>query len=160
MKNFNDKSKNLSRFFYDTVNAYNENGKSFLTYTLIYKCFNEIQKTLQLQNENKEQYQFNQIAVSLTEKPELSIKDVCDSLHMSRSMFQKKFKLYIGSSPVEYRTKKRIEKAKLLLRTTDIPIKAIVDALGFYDTEYFYKAFEKSTSLTPKQYRDKNQPLF
>ena len=66
----------------------------------------------------------------------------------------------MGSSPVEYRTKKRIEKAKLLLETTDIPIKEIVEMLGFYDAAYFYKVFEKSTSLTPKQYRDKSNPLF
>ena len=157
---FNDKSKNLSQFFYDIVNTYNENGKSFLTYTLMYKCFYEIQKALQSQNENKEQTIFNQIASLVVEKPELSVEEVCTDLHMSRSMFQQKFKLFMGSSPVEYRTKKRIEKAKLLLETTDIPIKEIVEMLGFYDAAYFYKVFEKSTSLTPKQYRDKSNPLF
>ena len=54
----------------------------------------------------------------------------------------------------------RIEKAKLLHETTDAPIQAIADQLGFCDMAYFYKTFQKYVGLTPKQYREENKSYF
>ena len=56
--------------------------------------------------------------------------------------------------PVKYRTVKKLEKAKLFLDTTDMPITEIAEELGFYDLSYFYKVFEEHCSLSPKKYRD------
>ena len=52
------------------------------------------------------------------------------------------------------------EKAKMLLETTDIPIKEISDSLGFYDTAYFYKTFMKAIKITPKEYRKTVKPNY
>ena len=79
---------------------------------------------------------------------------------LAQTMEQKSFKAFFGVTPAAYRIEKRIEKAKLLLETTDIPIKEIVIQLGFYDLAYFYKVFERYTSLTPGQYRAENKPCF
>ena len=62
--------------------------------------------------------------------------------------------------PVEYRSKKRLKKAKLLLETTDMPIKEVSDSLGFYDIAYFYKVFKKTFAITPKEYRETKKTIF
>ncbi|MBQ8718811.1 MAG: AraC family transcriptional regulator, partial [Clostridia bacterium] len=62
-----------------------------------------------------------------------------------------------GMNPAQYKMHSKINKAKLLLRsTTEIPIEEIADGLGVYDNAYFHKVFAKTTGMTPKQYRDKH----
>ena len=48
----------------------------------------------------------------------------------------------------------RIKAAKNLLATTDMPITAISDELGFYDNSHFTKSFATATGMTPAAYRD------
>ena len=157
---FNDSSGGLYRYFRDVVNAYYKKRKSFLTNMLLYRCLNELQEIIRTGVENKEIVQLRQAAMMLSEYPEMTIDGICEKLHTSRSIFQKSFKAYFGATPAAYRIEKRIEKAKLLLETTDTPIKEIVIQLGFYDAAYFYKVFERYTSLTPRQYREENKPYF
>lgn len=157
---FNDRSGGLDRYFRDVVNAYYEKGKSFLTNMLMYRCLNELQEIIRVGTENKENVWLRKAAMMLTEETEMTIDGICEKLHISRNIFQKSFKAFFGVTPAAYRIEKRIEKAKLLLETTDIPIKEIVIQLGFYDLAYFYKVFERYTSLTPGQYRAENKPCF
>jgi AraC-like DNA-binding protein/mannose-6-phosphate isomerase-like protein (cupin superfamily) len=156
----NDRSGGLEHYFRDVVNAYYEKGKSFLTSMLLYRCLHELQEIIRIGTENEENVWIRKAAMMLTEEPEMTIEGICEKLHTSRSIFQKRFKAFLGVTPAAYRIEKRIEKAKLLLETTDIPIKEIVIQLGFYDLAYFYKVFERYTSLTPRQYREKNKPYF
>ena len=156
----NDHSKVLAGCFKDIINAYNEKNKPFLTNSLFYLCLNSLQTAIQYKDGNKERLFFEKAARVLSENFEMSVDEIAKELHMSRSAFQKKFIHYFEKSPVEYRTDKRIAKAKLLLKTTDIPIKEISDILGFYDTAYFYKVFKSINSITPNEYRETKQPNF
>lgn len=156
---YNDRSGRLRSYFIDVVNAYYEKKKSFFTNMQLYRCMNALQEVL-ADAEDEALSQLRQGAAMLSENLELTVDEICEVLHVSRSSFQKRFKAYFGTAPAAYRLEKKIEKAKLLLETTDIPIKEIVVQLRFYDTAYFYRVFERRTSLTPGQYRVENRPCF
>ncbi len=86
---------------------------------------------------------------------DIPIPQLAQMCLMNESAFRKAFKAHTGMNPVQYKTKIKIDKAKLMLRSTaEIPIEAIAESLGFYDNAYFHKVFVKSTGKTPKQYRD------
>lgn len=53
----------------------------------------------------------------------------------------------------EYISDYRINKAKELLRDTNIKISGVAEKVGFSDAAYFYRVFKKSVGVTPAQYR-------
>ena len=156
----NDNTGALLDYFKEVVDAYNEKDKPFLINSKFYLAFNSLQTAIQYKSSNADRLKFEKAASKLAENFELSIEDIAKELYISRSAFQKKYIEYFGMSPVEYRTKKRLEKAKRLLETTDMPIKDISDLLGFYDIAYFYKVFKKAFAITPKEYRETSKPAF
>lgn len=86
---------------------------------------------------------------------DISIPQLAQMCLLNESAFRKAFKVHTGMNPVQYKMHIKINKAKLLLRSTsEIPIEAIAESLGFYDNAYFHKVFVKLTGQTPKQYRD------
>lgn len=150
----------LTNAFKDVVNAYNEKDNPFLVNSLFYRCLYSLQTATQYADGNTEQLFFEKAARMVAENVDISVEDIAKDLHISRSAFRKKFIWHFGTSPIKYRNKKRLEKAKQLLEMTDMPIKEISDTLGFYDTAYFYKVFEKTYSITPKGYRETEKPNF
>jgi len=58
--------------------------------------------------------------------------------------------------PAEYLANLRLEKAKELLCNTDMLIKEISVAVGYYDEGSFSRRFKKHTGVTPGQYREKH----
>ena len=61
----------------------------------------------------------------------------------------------LGMTPHAYLTAIRLENAKKLLERTDQPIQKIALECGFSDNSIFYKAFKKSFSLSPSEWRKK-----
>lgn len=156
----NDYAGNLFDYFKDVVNSSYEKDKALLTNSYFYMCLNFLQTAIKYKNGDEDRLKFEKAAKKLVKEPKISVDDISRELHMSRSAFQKKFIQYFDMSPIEYRTEKRLKKAKMLLETTDIPIKEIADLLGLYDTAYFYKIFKKAYSVTPGQYRETLNPVF
>lgn len=156
----NDHVGALADYFKDVTKAYNEKDKLFLINSYFYLCLNALQTAIQYKNSNGERLNFEKAARKLSENFDISVDDIAKELHMSRSAFQKKFIQYFAMPPIEYRTEKRLKKAKLFLETTDMPIKEISDSLGFYDTAYFYKTFKRAFAITPKEYRETEKPIF
>ena len=73
---------------------------------------------------------------------------------MSETAFRRAFLETTGFSPAQYKVHLRIKKAKELIRySPDISTDMLVEELGFTDSSYFYKTFEKVSGETLKQYR-------
>jgi two-component system response regulator YesN len=53
----------------------------------------------------------------------------------------------------EYVTQKRVEKAKMLLETTDKNMYTIAEAVGFDDANYFSRTYKKIKGGTPHSTR-------
>lgn len=66
-----------------------------------------------------------------------------------------KFKKETGLSVSTYIRNAKIERAKLLLETTNMTVKAISEGLAFNTTNYFIQSFRETTGYTPIQYREK-----
>lgn len=84
---------------------------------------------------------------------QLSINSIADSLHVSTSYLSRIFKKKTGMTCVEYITSKRIEKAKWLLKNTDLKQHQIAQEIGYSNVYYFSIHFKKVTGETPGQYR-------
>lgn len=84
---------------------------------------------------------------------DISIQDVCDYLHLSQSYFSKIFKSRTGETFTEYLTKVRIEKAKELLKNTNLKIYEIAQQVGYDDPHYFSYSFKKKEGISPIEYR-------
>ncbi|QTH44999.1 response regulator [Cohnella sp. LGH] len=87
--------------------------------------------------------------------PNLSLKAVCEIVHMSNSYFSALFKARTGKTFVEFLTCQRVEKAKELLASTDLKSYEIAAAVGYADPHYFSVLFKKATGDTPTEYRQK-----
>ena len=71
----------------------------------------------------------------------------------STTYLGKIFHKITGISFSQYLLNARINQAKLLLRTSDLPISAIAEQLGYYDTSHFIKQFKQIVGRSPKVYR-------
>lgn len=67
---------------------------------------------------------------------------------------QKQFKRYVGLSPTEYCIYLRINRAKVLMRSTYATIGEISREVGIENLGYFTRLFKQHEGITPQAYRD------
>ncbi|NLM12829.1 MAG: response regulator [Epulopiscium sp.] len=79
---------------------------------------------------------------------ELSAEKLCNYLHISTNYFSALFKKETKLNFTSYLTKVRIEKAKELLRNTDLKAFDIGNKVGYTEGHYFSYVFKKITGLT------------
>jgi two-component system response regulator YesN len=87
----------------------------------------------------------------------LMLNDVADRINLSPSHFSVVFSSEIGESFKDYLTRIRIERAKELLRTTNLKCSEIAYQSGYNDPQYFSHVFKKNTGLPPQQFRQQPQ---
>ncbi|EPC00995.1 hypothetical protein L861_10510 [Litchfieldella anticariensis FP35 = DSM 16096] len=81
---------------------------------------------------------------------------VCTMMQLSgltERSFKRRFKLATGMTPMEYVHTLRLEEAKQYLETTDEPVEAIAERVGYADASFFRRLFGRRVGLTPSQYR-------
>lgn len=66
-----------------------------------------------------------------------SIAEIAEMCHVSESGFRRRFQLYSGFSPREYKTQQLMRRAKAFLRSGDLTITEISAKLGYEDPAYF-----------------------
>ncbi len=86
---------------------------------------------------------------------EVSLEEVADVLGLNASYFSQLFKQMTGETFVQYRIKRRMEKAKKLLESAHYRITDISYEIGYGDHPHFTKTFKKYTGLSPSEYRRK-----
>lgn len=72
---------------------------------------------------------------------------------------KRRFKAAAGSSLIEYLQNLRIEEAKRLLETSNLPVDEISAETGYSDASFFRRLFKRLTGLTPSHYRRMFQPI-
>ena len=83
----------------------------------------------------------------------LQVSEMAKLCGVSECYFRKLFKEYSGESPVDFRQRYRIEKAKqLLLSDEGFTIGEIAEELNFTDIYHFSKTFKKYTDISPRQF--------
>jgi AraC-like DNA-binding protein len=76
---------------------------------------------------------------------------------MSESHFSRQFKIALGTSPIDWLRRERINQAKRRLQESDDPIKEIARQVGYADQFFFSKDFKKMTNLTPTRFREEER---
>ncbi|WP_339316795.1 response regulator [Paenibacillus sp. FSL R10-2734] len=83
----------------------------------------------------------------------LTLEHLSSLFYISPSYLSYLYKEKTGENLIDYVNKERIERAKLLLRTSDEKIYKIAKSLGIDNAKYFFRLFKKMTGFTPEEYR-------
>ena len=89
-------------------------------------------------------------------KKDISAKDVAGILGYSDVYFSKVFKQLFDDNFINYLTKIRIDRAKVLLKDVSFNIKEIGKSVGYADSNYFTKVFKRSIGMSPSEYRNRH----
>lgn len=73
--------------------------------------------------------------------------------NMSEFHLARMFKVSFGMSPSAWIATRRIEHARVLLKTTDQPLQHIADACGYADLSHFSHRFRAALGAAPSRYR-------
>lgn len=84
---------------------------------------------------------------------DISVDDVCANVGFSKYYFCKVFKKNTGISIHKYINECRINRAKELLSYSKLSISSIAVELGYKSSLTFLRNFQKSTEMTPSEYR-------
>jgi AraC family transcriptional regulator len=83
----------------------------------------------------------------------IRVADLAATAHMSLFHFARMFKEATGVPPHRYITLRRVDRAKSLLRETDLPLVDVAAEAGFQTQGHFTCVFRKMTGITPRAYR-------
>lgn len=83
----------------------------------------------------------------------LDLHGIALRVGMPYETFRKRFRAATGTSPAAFRLQRRIEAAKMLLRTTTMTHASIAEHVGFADEYHFAKRFRERVGTSPRTYR-------
>jgi transcriptional regulator GlxA family with amidase domain len=72
---------------------------------------------------------------------------------LAERTFKRRFQQATGMTPLDYVHTLRMEEAKQMLETSDAPVEAIAQEVGYEDAAFFSRLFRRAVQLTPGQYR-------
>jgi len=84
---------------------------------------------------------------------EFDTLQLCDAVAMSRTQLHRKLKALTGKSTAHYIRTTRLQRAKVLLQTTDFPIGEIAVQVGYKDFSHFSRSFYKEFGVQPSVLR-------
>ena len=84
---------------------------------------------------------------------DLRLEELAAAGGMSPSHFVRCFRTETGFSPHRYLVRVRVERAKEMLATTDLPVAAIAVSCGFSSTGHLAKWLRRLTGINPSAYR-------
>ena len=101
-----------------------------------------IGQVLAVIDENLENYSF-------------TVRELAERFRISQNNLSQRFKRAMNMTPIEYINRQKIERAKLYLSGTDLPLRTIVERLGYSNESSFIRKFKATVGLTPGEYRKK-----
>lgn len=90
---------------------------------------------------------------------EISIEQLAELVHLSKSYFMNCFKKAVGIGAIEHLTQLRINAACEVLLSTDQKISDIALNCGYANLSNFNRHFLKMVGCSPNQYRKKNRTV-
>ncbi|OLS40566.1 response regulator [Bacillus sp. MRMR6] len=85
---------------------------------------------------------------------DVKLQEISDQFYISREYISRKFKQEFNVNISDYIVKIRMDKAKSLLKNSQLKIYEIATMIGYQDDKYFRKVFKKVVGVTPNEYRE------
>ena len=83
----------------------------------------------------------------------ISVEKWAASIGVSRRVLERRFQLALGRSPLAMIQHERVERAKGLLATTDLPVSQIAERCGYQSNERLTVNFRAAVGVPPAAYR-------
>ena len=83
----------------------------------------------------------------------ITMESLCNEAGVSEQHLCRLFRSALGSRPMEYVAKRRIQTAKELLNSSDYSVDEISEKVGFCSGSYFCKLFKRYEGMTPTEFR-------
>ena len=84
-------------------------------------------------------------------------EDVSAYIHMNTDYFSRIFKNQVGRTVKDYIIDVKMDAAKKLLSSTDLPVNIIAVKTGFSSLSWFSQVFRKQIGLTPMEFRNNSK---
>ncbi len=85
----------------------------------------------------------------------LDVPALARSAHISEAYFSRSFKAAFGETPHQYLLRRRMERAKALLRTGELSVTEVCLAVGFTSLGSFSTQFRRFVGESPTAYRNR-----
>jgi transcriptional regulator GlxA family with amidase domain len=97
-----------------------------------------------------------QKAVSLMEaaiEDPVPLTEVTQRTGVSQRQLERLYKRYLGATPAQYYVQLRLERARRMLRQTDLSVAEVAIACGFVSLSHFAKVYRRHYGLSPREDR-------
>jgi AraC family transcriptional regulator len=84
---------------------------------------------------------------------DVPLEEMAAAAYLSPFHFARLFKKVTGMSPHAYLSALRLERAQMLLATTDLSVTEVSARVGYVSPSHFAKAFRQTTGLSPRAFR-------
>lgn len=88
---------------------------------------------------------------------EIRISDIAQEIGVAPAYLQRIFRQAKGETMIDYLTRIRIERSKLLLSRTDDSVIEIAVGVGYNSRQHFSRVFSKLVGISPQEYRQNHR---
>lgn len=119
-----------------------------------YKEFEDVPQEEEKKEEVEDLYKKMRKYIEQNFCKRITLDEMAEELHANRSYLSRLYKSKSGVNLFDDILKKRIEKAKELISSTEMKVYEVSEMVGFEDTGYFSRVFKKYTGISPKEYKN------
>lgn len=119
--------------------------------------FFKVNEFINLKRNNRNEYLIAKVKdyIDLNYTENVTLTNISKTFGISSGYLSVIFNDYIGQNFIDYLSYLRIQKAKELLKNTNLRIYEISDKVGYRDAYYFSVAFKRIVGINPTNYREK-----
>ena len=113
------------------------------------------QFSAQLASQLAERDPLRELQAWIVEHPgeDLSVPALAERAHMSERNFARAFRREVGMTPGAYVEAVRVDRARMLLEASELPVEGVAQECGFGTVETMRRAFARRVHVSPSDYR-------
>ena len=87
----------------------------------------------------------------------MNVEELAAHFGFARFQFARLFKAAFGVAPSRYMERRRMKKAAAMIKKSDAPLHEIAETLGYPDYPTFSKAFRRTHTASPRQFKQQRR---